>query len=63
MNVTVYRMPAQASAFDAMQRWRPEKGKIPFFRGPFFGVVGSADADFATLSRFVTALQTTLPEK
>ena len=63
MTVTVYRMAGQASAFEAVQSWRAESGKLPFFKGPYLVIVESPGAEFRTLSRFATALQAEFPER
>jgi hypothetical protein len=59
---TIYDMPNEfASAFDAAQKWQPQAGKMAFFKGRYFGVAESPDADRVTLERFVVAVEATLP--
>ena len=55
--VTVYSLPKFKGAFDALQKWRSQPGKLAFFRGPYFCVVESAKADPQALDRFTLALQ------
>ena len=64
MRLTLYGMPEWpgATAFDAMQNWDRQPGKMAFYKGRFFGVVESSpEADMATLSRFIIALEAALP--
>jgi len=66
MRLTLFEMPEcpGATAFDAFQKWRPDQpGKIGFFKGRYFGVVESPQADRATLDRFAVAVQKALPGK
>ena len=55
-----YARDACATAFDALQKWRVQPGKMAFYKGGYFGVVESA-TDKATLNRFVLAVEATLP--
>jgi hypothetical protein len=64
MRLTLYDMPEWpgATAFDAMQKWNRQPGKMAFYKGRFFGVVESSpEADTETLSRFIVALEAALP--
>jgi len=64
MIVAVYDMPESpgATAFDAMQKWDRQPGKMAFFKGRYFGVVESSpEADTETLSRFIIALEAAIP--
>jgi hypothetical protein len=62
MKLTIYDMPNEfASAFDAAQKWQPQPGKMGFFKGRYFGVVESPDADRRTIERFLLAVEATLP--
>jgi hypothetical protein len=63
MRLTVIRMPSQTGAFDAVQRWRAEAGKLAFYKGPFFGIVESPGADHAAMNRFAAAIQSSLPDR
>jgi hypothetical protein len=49
-----------ATAFDAMQKWQSQPGKMAFFQGHYFGVVESPGANPATLSRFTSAVTAVL---
>jgi hypothetical protein len=64
MRLTLFDMPgwAGATAFDAFQKWPPaQPRKMGFFKGHYFGVVESAQADRAVLERFTTAVEAALP--
>jgi hypothetical protein len=64
MTLTLYDMPEWpgATAFDAMQRWDRQPGKMAFYKGRYFGVVESSpEADTETVSRFIIALEAALP--
>jgi hypothetical protein len=63
MTVTLYDMPewSRATAFDAIQKWDRQPGKMAFYKGRYFGVVESSpEADAETLSRFIVALEAAL---
>lgn len=64
MRLTLFDMPgwAGATAFDAFQKWPPaQPGKVGFFKGRYFGVVESPQADRAALERFTAAVEAALP--
>ena len=64
MRLTLFEMPQWpgATAFDAFQKWRPSQpGKLGFFKGRYFGVVESPQADRAALDRFTVAVEGALP--
>jgi hypothetical protein len=64
MRLTLFKMPGWpgATAFDALQKWRPaQPGKVGFFKGRYFGVVESPQADRPTLDRFTVAVEGALP--
>ena len=62
MSVTVYEMPATTIAFDNLQSWQAEQGKLAFYHGRYFGIVESPGTDQRTLNRFVSAFEKTLPD-
>jgi len=58
MILTIYDLPEWgAGAFDAWQKWQTQPGKMAFYKGRYFGVVESPDADIRTLDRFITAVE------
>jgi hypothetical protein len=63
MSLTIYYMPgwSGATAFDAFQRWQIQPGKMAFYKGHYFGVVESPQADRNALNRFTVAVESTLP--
>lgn len=59
---TVYEMPwSPGSAWDAIQKWRPQAGKLAFSKGNYFGVAEAANASLETLKRFVQSATADLP--
>jgi hypothetical protein len=63
MRLTICEMQSQTSAFDAVQRWRAEAGKLAFYKGPYFAVIEAKGADHPTLNRFAAAIRSGLPER
>jgi hypothetical protein len=62
VRLTLFDMPADAAAFDAFQSWLPSRpGRVGFFKGHFFGVVESTQADRGALERFTAAIEKALP--
>ena len=63
MSLTIYCMPGGpgGTAFDALQRWRIQPGKMAFYKGPYFGVVESPQDDRNALNRFTVAVVSALP--
>jgi hypothetical protein len=62
MTLTIYDMPAWGeSAFDAWQKWQTQPGKMSFYKGRYFGVVESPNADMNTLNRFTVSIESALP--
>jgi hypothetical protein len=62
MTLTIYDMPEWgASAFDAWQKWQTQPGKMSFYKGRYFGVVESSNADRNALNRFTVAIESALP--
>jgi hypothetical protein len=41
---TVFEMNAQTVAFEMVQKWRPEEGKMAFHQGPYFVTLEGGDA-------------------
>jgi len=62
IQVHLEQKSSQTTAFSAVQSWRPERGKLAFYRGRIFGIVESPGADLRTLNRFVTVFEKTLPQ-
>lgn len=62
MTLTLYEMPRwPGGAFDALQQWRPQPGKMAFMKGTYFGVAESPDANQGVLTRFVHGIATAIP--
>lgn len=63
MRLTLFYMPGGpgATAFDALQRWKIQPGKMAFYKGRYFGVVESSQADRNALNRFTVAVTSKLP--
>ncbi len=60
VTATVTEMAAAGLAFEAVQKWRPEKGKLAFQKDRWFVVLESADLDAAQLNSFAAALEKAL---
>jgi hypothetical protein len=55
--LTVYQMPwSPGGAWDAIQKWRPQPGKLAFAKSHYFGVAEAANASPETLKRFVESV-------
>lgn len=63
VTLTVYGMPSETNAFDALQRWRPAPGKLAFYKGRYFCIAESDGAAFPDLNAFTTGLQASLPAR
>jgi hypothetical protein len=50
------------AAFEQVQKWRAQPGKIVFYRGAWFVVVESDGLDTAQLSRIAAQIEKTMPE-
>jgi hypothetical protein len=55
IEVTIHEMSSTTLAFDKVQSWRGETGKLAFYHGRYFGLAESPGADQRTLNRFATA--------
>jgi hypothetical protein len=56
IQIRVYGMGVEASAFELIQKWRQADG-LAIYKGPYFVVAESGDVDQATLAGFLRALQ------
>jgi len=57
VTVTLTEMESSGNAFEAIQKWKPEAGRMPFQRGKYFGVAESKELDAKALGAFVTAVE------
>lgn len=57
LTVSVYRLRTASSAFEAVQKWRPEPGRVVFHTGGVFTIVSSPDLDNAGLNRVARELE------
>jgi hypothetical protein len=57
LTVTVYRMRTASTAFEAVQKWRPEPGSVVFHTGGVFTIVSSPSLDNAGLNRIARQLE------
>lgn len=48
------------AAFEMLQKWRPQKGRMAFYRDQYFFTAESQDADSDALNRFVTEFEKSL---
>ena len=44
--VRVFRMKSETVAFEALQKWKPEKGVMHFYRGPYFVLALTSELKF-----------------
>jgi hypothetical protein len=49
------------AAFEKVQKWQPMTGKMPFYKGSYFGVVESSAVERGALNEFVGAFEKKLP--
>jgi hypothetical protein len=56
IRLRVFEMGGETSAFELIQKWRQTDG-LAFYKGKYFVVGETNDADRATLSGFLQALQ------
>ncbi len=59
--VSVYTTKTSSSAFELVQKWRPEPGKLAFHKGPRFVVISWAGSDNTTLNAVAKPLEDALP--
>ena len=57
VTVTLTEMQSSGNAFEAIQKWKPEQGKVPFQKEKYFGVAESKDLDTKALIAFVAGLE------
>lgn len=60
LEVTVFEMGGQSSAFELAQQWRPEPGKLALFAGEMFVVLHAPEMDHAALGEVADALEEAL---
>ncbi|MEO8025014.1 MAG: hypothetical protein ABI823_00990 [Bryobacteraceae bacterium] len=60
VTVTLTEMQSSGNAFEAIQKWKPEPGRVPFQKDKYFGVAESKDLDTKALIAFVADLEKTL---
>ncbi len=57
VTVTLTEMQSSANAFEAIQHWKPQPGRMPFQKDKYFGVAESPDLDVKALGAFVAAIE------
>ncbi|MCS7026818.1 MAG: hypothetical protein NZV14_18615 [Bryobacteraceae bacterium] len=57
---TVYEMASPAVAFEMVQKWRPEPGKLVFHQGPFFVVLASTPENQKPMNELAQHLEQVL---
>jgi len=62
VTAAVYQFGASAVAFELVQKFRPEPGKIAFHQGNYFVVLESQTSDATVLNSFASILEGTLKE-
>src|SRR5258706_12721224 len=53
VTVTLTEMRSSGDAFEALQHWKPEAGRMAFFKDKFFAVAESKDLDQKAINAFV----------
>jgi len=61
LTASFYLMPAEGSAFELVQKQRPEPGKLRFYKGPWFVVLESEGQETAALSSIAADIERRLP--
>jgi hypothetical protein len=56
ITVRVYRMNAEASAFELIQKWRRDQA-LALYKGPYFMVAESEEQDRGSLMAFLQTFQ------
>jgi hypothetical protein len=56
-DVRAFVFPAEASAFEAQQKWRRGEGVTTFYQGPYFAVCESPGLTAAELTAFARGLE------
>ena len=59
IRLKVFEMSGETGAFELIQKWRQSDG-LAIYKGPYFVVVESSDADPESLKEFLKALQADL---
>lgn len=58
----LYEYGSQAVAFELVQKWRPEPGKMAFHQGPYFVVLSGGGEDNKVRNGFAAALEALLKQ-
>ena len=62
VHVTLYEMTTSAGAFELVQKWKPEPGKLHFSQGPYFLLLESQSPP-RQLQAFASALDSALKQE
>lgn len=60
VTVSIYEFGAGAVAFEMVQKWRPQPGKMAMHEGPHFIILESNGADAKQMAAFATLLENSL---
>lgn len=60
IEATFYEMPTGASAFEALQKWKPAEGSMALHEGEWFVVAEAEEGGPAQLSAFLNGLRKVL---
>ena len=60
LTASVYEYGSQAVAFELVQKWRPEPGKMAFHQGPYFVILSGAGDDNKVRNDFAAKLEASL---
>lgn len=61
VRIAGFELANSSAAFEQVQKWRAEPGRVVFHHGPWFVVVEADAMDTAGLSRVANAVEKTMP--
>ncbi|MBV6430718.1 MAG: hypothetical protein IANPNBLG_00835 [Bryobacteraceae bacterium] len=60
LTASLYRFGAPAVAFELVQKWRPQRGKLVFQQGDYFVILESEQDDHTSMNSFASVLEGSL---
>lgn len=62
VRIAGFELANNSTAFEQVQKWRAEPGRVVFHHGPWFVVVEADSMDAAGLSKVANAVEKTMPD-
>lgn len=62
VTVAAFQLANGPAAFEQVQKWRAQPGKLAFYRGAWFVVLESEGMDAAQLSKIASSIEKTMPD-